>query len=44
VGKDPSSKEDMASMWLISGNPFDVVGARADGNFRSKPRATVRFV
>ncbi|THX27888.1 haloacid dehalogenase, type II [Aureobasidium pullulans] len=31
VGKDPSSKEDMASMWLISGNPFDVVGARAVG-------------
>lgn len=25
------SKEDMGSMWLISGNPFDVVGARAVG-------------
>ncbi|KAI4758907.1 haloacid dehalogenase, type II [Aureobasidium sp. EXF-3400] len=31
VGKDPNSKEDMASMWLISGNPFDVTGARAVG-------------
>lgn len=31
VGKDPQSKEDMGSMWLISGNPFDVVGARAVG-------------
>jgi 2-haloacid dehalogenase len=28
VGK---SKEDMNSLWLISGNPFDVVGARAVG-------------
>ncbi|KAI4838117.1 haloacid dehalogenase, type II [Aureobasidium sp. EXF-8845] len=31
VGKDPNSKEDMASMWLISGNPFDITGARAVG-------------
>lgn len=31
VGKDPKSKEDMASMWLISGNPFDVVGAKLVG-------------
>ncbi|KAH0291240.1 haloacid dehalogenase, type II [Aureobasidium namibiae CBS 147.97] len=31
VGKDPNSKEDMASMWLISGNPFDITGARAMG-------------
>lgn len=28
VGK---SKEDMGSIWLVSGNPFDVVGARAVG-------------
>jgi 2-haloacid dehalogenase len=27
VGK----KEDMGSIWLVSGNPFDVVGARAAG-------------
>lgn len=31
VGLNPDSKEDMASMWLISGNPFDVTGARAVG-------------
>ena len=31
VGKDPKSREDLGSMWLISGNPFDVVGARAVG-------------
>jgi 2-haloacid dehalogenase len=31
VGKDPNSKEDMASIWLISGNPFDITGARAVG-------------
>ncbi|KAG9240961.1 HAD-like domain-containing protein [Calycina marina] len=30
VGKS-NSKEDMASMWLVSGNPFDIVGARAAG-------------
>lgn len=31
VGKDPKNEQDMASMWLVSGNPFDVVGARAAG-------------
>jgi 2-haloacid dehalogenase len=25
------SNEDMASVWLVSGNPFDIVGARAAG-------------
>jgi len=30
VGKG-RGKEDMGSMWLVSGNPFDVVGARAVG-------------
>ena len=30
VGK-MTSKEDMATIWLVSGNPFDVVGARAVG-------------
>ena len=30
VGKT-TSKEDMATVWLVSGNPFDVVGARAAG-------------
>lgn len=30
VGKK-TTKEDMASMWLVSGNPFDVVGAKAAG-------------
>lgn len=30
VGKS-TSKEDMASIWLVSGNPFDVVGARDAG-------------
>ncbi|KAL1303289.1 hypothetical protein AAFC00_006695 [Neodothiora populina] len=29
VGKNPDT--DMGSMWLISGNPFDVVGARTVG-------------
>lgn len=28
VGK---SEKDMSSMWLISGNPFDIVGAKAVG-------------
>lgn len=28
VGK---SREEMGSMWLVSGNPFDIVGARAVG-------------
>jgi len=31
VGKDPESKEDMGKIWLVSGNPFDVTGARAMG-------------
>ena len=30
VGKG-KSKEEMGEMWLVSGNPFDVVGARAVG-------------
>lgn len=30
VGKT-TSKEDMGSIWLVSGNPFDVVGARNMG-------------
>lgn len=30
VGKT-TSKEDMATIWLVSGNPFDIVGARAVG-------------
>ena len=30
VGKS-TSKEDMATVWLVSGNPFDIVGARAVG-------------
>jgi 2-haloacid dehalogenase len=31
VGKNFEDAEDMASMWLISGNPFDIVGARMVG-------------
>jgi 2-haloacid dehalogenase len=30
VGKT-TSKEDMGTIWLVSGNPFDIVGARAAG-------------
>ena len=30
VGKG-TSREEMASVWLVSGNPFDVVGARKVG-------------
>ncbi|KAL9639358.1 MAG: hypothetical protein Q9164_000972 [Protoblastenia rupestris] len=30
VGKD-TSREGMSGMWLVSGNPFDVVGAKAVG-------------
>jgi len=30
VGKG-KSREEMGSIWLVSGNPFDVVGARAAG-------------
>ncbi|GAB7357294.1 hypothetical protein MBLNU459_g8261t1 [Dothideomycetes sp. NU459] len=29
--KVDKSEKDMSSMWLVSGNPFDVVGARAVG-------------
>jgi 2-haloacid dehalogenase len=29
MGKSPSSQ--MADLWLISGNPFDVIGARSCG-------------
>jgi 2-haloacid dehalogenase len=31
TGKDPKSKDDMSKIWLVSGNPFDIVGARAVG-------------
>jgi 2-haloacid dehalogenase len=31
VGKDPTSKKDLSEIWLVSGNPFDIVGARAVG-------------
>jgi len=31
VGKDITDKEQMQQIWLVSGNPFDVVGARAVG-------------
>ncbi|KAK4553425.1 hypothetical protein LTR86_009482 [Recurvomyces mirabilis] len=31
VGKDPDSVEEMGTLWLVSGNPFDVVGARGVG-------------
>jgi len=31
VGVDKESREEMGRMWLVSGNPFDVVGARAVG-------------
>ena len=31
VSKDPLNAEQMAEIWLVSGNPFDVVGARAVG-------------
>jgi 2-haloacid dehalogenase len=30
VGKT-TSKEDMGTIWLVSGNPFDIVGSRAAG-------------
>lgn len=30
VGKS-TSKEDLESIWLVSGNPFDIVGAKAAG-------------
>lgn len=31
VEKDPHNAESMSELWLVSGNPFDVVGARAAG-------------
>lgn len=31
VGADPEKAEDMARLWLISSNPFDIVGARNAG-------------
>ncbi|KAH9829338.1 haloacid dehalogenase, type II [Teratosphaeria destructans] len=31
VGKDPNDKKQLEQIWLVSGNPFDVVGARAAG-------------
>ena len=30
-GKDKNNSDEMASMWLVTGNPFDVVGARTVG-------------
>lgn len=31
MGKGPLSREEMSEIWLVSSNPFDVVGARAVG-------------
>lgn len=31
VGKDGKDKQEMGSIWLVSGNPFDIVGAKAAG-------------
>jgi len=31
TGKDPKDAQQMGDLWLVSGNPFDVVGARAVG-------------
>ena len=31
VGKDPKDAQQMSEIWLVSGNPFDVVGGRAVG-------------
>ncbi|RDL32557.1 HAD-like protein [Venustampulla echinocandica] len=31
VGKDCKDKQDLGSIWLVSGNPFDIVGARSAG-------------
>ena len=28
---DPEDKESLARVWVVSGNPFDIVGARAVG-------------
>lgn len=31
MGKDPLDANGMSQIWLVSGNPFDIVGARAVG-------------
>jgi 2-haloacid dehalogenase len=31
VGMDPKDPKDLERIWLVSGNPFDIVGARAAG-------------
>ncbi|WPH04300.1 haloacid dehalogenase, type II [Acrodontium crateriforme] len=31
LGGDPSKLEDLAQVWLVSGNPFDILGARHAG-------------
>jgi 2-haloacid dehalogenase len=31
VGMDPKNSKDLERIWLVSGNPFDIVGARAAG-------------
>jgi 2-haloacid dehalogenase len=31
VGKNVDDKKEMGEIWLVSGNPFDVVGGRAVG-------------
>lgn len=31
VGKDWGNKEEVAKVWLVSSNPFDVVGAKSEG-------------
>jgi len=31
MGKDPKDENEMSEIWLVSGNPFDIVGARAVG-------------
>lgn len=31
VGKDPSKESEMQDIWLVSGNPFDIVGAKQCG-------------
>lgn len=31
VGMDPKDPKSLAQVWVVSGNPFDIVGARAVG-------------
>lgn len=31
IGKDTSDEKQMEQIWVVSGNPFDIVGARAVG-------------